>query len=55
MLSEPEEAEGGDTANKRGGLRGRGKEVVSRGRHLEVGRSVRESGGIAVFGVDVTV
>ena len=41
MLSESEEAEGGDDANKRGGLRGRGKGVVSRVKHLEAGWSVR--------------
>ena len=42
MLSESEEAEGGDDANKRGGLRGRGEGMVSRVKHLEAGWSARE-------------
>ena len=29
--------------------------MVSRGRHLEAGRSVRESVGIAVLGVDIAI
>ena len=55
MLSKPEEAEGGTKQTNGGWLRGRAEGVISRRRHLEAGRSVRESGGIAVLGVDIAV